>query len=135
MARINEIAQQYLAHSIRPYFYKNADRFPWSHYVRIVYNDALTFDPQTKKGGLRANFQFSKNARATQNKNLQLLQQEIIYKKKFEEDIVLDKFSLADYFATAAFFVIRDAEGPNILNDITYGRKDVQSESEVGDVS
>jgi len=45
--------------------------------------------------------------------------------KKYEEDIVLDKMSLSDYFASAAFFVIREAEGPNILNDISYGRQDV----------
>ena len=42
--------------------------------------------------------------------------------------------SLSDYFSSAAFFVVREAEGPNILPDITYGRKDAQNESEAGDV-
>ena len=55
--------------------------------------------------------------------------------KKYEEDIVLDKMSLSDYFASAAFFVIREAEGPNILNDISYGRQDVQNEADAGSVS
>ena len=52
--------------------------------------------------------------------------------KNYEEDSVLDKFSVSDYISTAALLVIREAEGPNLLDDITYGRKDVQSESEAG---
>ena len=54
---------------------------------------------------------------------------------KDNEDIVLDKLSVSDYFAQAAFFVVREAEGPNILDEITYGRQDVKSEAEAGDVS
>ena len=135
MSRMNELCQQYVAHSLRPNLYKRIDRFPWQNYLRIVTNDALTYDPVTKKGGLQANFQFSKIARSPQNYHLQLLTQELIYQKKFEEDIVIDQLSLSDFFTSAAFFVIREAEGPNILDDITYGRKDAKSEAEAGSVS
>ena len=122
MSRINELCQQYLAHTLRPHLYKNVERFPWAYYLRIVYNDALTFDPSTKKGGLKANFVFRNVARAPQNKHLQLLTQELIYLKQYKEDIVVDQLSLSDYFAAQAFFVVREAEGPNILSDIAYGR-------------
>lgn len=114
--------------------YKHNDRFPWANYLKIVYNDALTFDPKTKTGGLKNNFKFSSFIRAAQNKHLQLLINELTYKKLYEEDIVLDKFSMADYYQTAALLVIRESEGPNLLDQITYGRKDVQSESEIGSV-
>lgn len=43
---------QYLVDILRPYMFKQADRFPMQNYLRIVYNDALTFDSKTKKGGL-----------------------------------------------------------------------------------
>lgn len=134
MSRVNELCKQYLAHSFRPFLYKQTERFPFYQYLRIVYNDALTFDPATKKGGLKANFRFRSVARAPQNKSLQLLTQELIYMKD-NEDIVLDKLSISDYFAQAAFFVVKEAEGPNILDEITYGRQDVKSEAEAGDVS
>lgn len=134
MSRVNELCKQYLAHSFRPYLYQHVERFPFHHYLRIVYNDALTFDPSTKKGGLKANFRFRTVARSPQNKHLQLLTQELIYMKD-NEDIVLDKLSYSDYFASAAFFVIREAEGPNILDDISYGRQDVKTEAEAGDAS
>ena len=134
MSRVNELCKQYLAHSFRPYLYQHVERFPMQNYLRIVYNDALTYDPSSKKGGLKANFRFRNIARASQNKDLQLLTQELIYMKD-NEDIVLDKLSYSDYFASAAFFVVREAEGPNILEDISYGRKDAKSENEAGDVS
>ncbi len=41
--------------------------------------------------------------------------------------------SLSDYFTSAAFFVVREAEGPNILKDISYGRVDAKNEGEAGD--
>jgi hypothetical protein len=40
------------------------ERFPWQNYLRIVYNDALTYDPASKKGGLKANFVFPRIARS-----------------------------------------------------------------------
>ena len=48
---------------------------------------------------------------------------EIIHLKN-QQDIVLDKLSIADYFAAAAFIAIKEAEGPNILPELQYGRKD-----------
>ena len=135
MSRINELCQQFVAHSLRPRLYQQADRFPWHLYLRIVYNDALTYDPATKKGGLKANFVFPKVARSAQNKNLQLLISELIYQKQHEEINVMDKLSLSDYFVSAATLVVKEAEGPNVLKDLTFGRKDVASEAEAGDVS
>ena len=134
MPRWNQVCQQYLAQSQRPFFYKNASLFPWHYYVRIVYNDALTYDPVTKRGGLRGNWRFSQIARATQNKHLQLLISELQYLKIEENDIVLDKLSNTDFITNAALLVIKESEGPNLLDEFQFGRIDV-SEKEVGDVS
>ena len=62
--RVYEMSQAYLAASLRPYFYKNTDRFPWAYYLRLVYNDGLTYNPVTKKGGARGNYLLSHVARA-----------------------------------------------------------------------
>jgi catalase (peroxidase I) len=62
------------------------------------------------------------------------LTQELIYKKQHDEDIVVDQLSISDYITSAAYFVVREAEGPNILSDITYGRVDAKNETEAGDV-
>jgi hypothetical protein len=81
MSRTTQVAQQYLAHSLRPYLHKNTERFPWVNNLRIVYKDAMTYDPSTKKGGNSSNYVFRTVARAPQNKDLQLLTQELIYMK------------------------------------------------------
>lgn len=94
----------------------------------------MTYDPSTKKGGNKANYVFRSVGRSAQNKDLQLLTQELIYMKKHEEDIVVDQLSVSDYITSAAYFVVREAEGPNILADITYGRSDAKTEAEAGDV-
>ncbi len=64
MSRLNELCHQFVAHSLRPRLYEQMERFPWQNYLRIVYNDALTYDPASKKGGLKANFVFPRIARS-----------------------------------------------------------------------
>ena len=65
-----ELCQQYLCNSLRPWMYKNINRFPMHYYLNVVYNDALTYNPQTKQGGFKAHFKYPAIARATQNKEM-----------------------------------------------------------------
>lgn len=39
----------------------------------------------------------------------------------------MDKYSYADYLNAAAIIIIKESEGPNMLDDIDYGRKDAKS--------
>lgn len=117
MSRKYEVAQQYLCHSLRNYMYNNIKQYPWHYYLRVVYNDALTYNPQTKEGGYKAHFKYPQIARATQNKEMQGFINELIYLKS-QEDIVLDKLSISDYFAAAAYIAIKEMEGPNIIPEI-----------------
>ena len=39
--------------------------------------------------------------------------------------MVMDKVSVSDYLAAYAFIILKECNGPNILNEIYYGRKDV----------
>lgn len=50
---------------------------------------------------------------------------ELIYHKEDEVDHVLDKISIADYFSFASLLVIKEAEGPDLLHEMRYGRRDV----------
>jgi len=68
--RLSSIGIQYLAESLRPYIHTNIKTFPLSQYLRLIWNDALTYDASTKRGGLRANYKNSTVARAPQNKSL-----------------------------------------------------------------
>lgn len=48
--------------------------------------------------------------------------------KQTDEHVCVDKLSISDYFNAAALIIIKESEGPNMLEDINYGRKDVQKE-------
>lgn len=49
---------------------------------------------------------------------------------------MLDNLSDADYFAATAVLVLKEAQGPNVLNEFAYGRKDISSSDKaIGDVS
>ena len=37
----------------------NSNKYPWHFWVRIAYNDALTFDPASNSGGVRGSWRFS----------------------------------------------------------------------------
>jgi hypothetical protein len=55
--------------------FDNARRFPLQYYLQVFYNDALTFNSNTKKGGLKANFAVSSAIRRDhKNRHLQGLQ-------------------------------------------------------------
>lgn len=65
----------------------NANRFPLADYVRIVVNDALTFDPKSKKGGPRAYILHPSVSRLPFNRPLQGLINELAYYKDHNERI------------------------------------------------
>lgn len=41
---------------------------------------------------------------------------------------------MSDYLTNATYLIIKEAEGPNILNNFVYGRQDVKTAEEAGDV-
>jgi hypothetical protein len=54
---------------------------------------------------------------------------------KNNEEMAFDKLSYADYAVAAAFTTIQAAQGPVMLDQYFYGRKDAVSESECGPAS
>ena len=64
--------------------------------------------------------------RLPENRALIGLVNELLYKKDFEETNALDKLSHSDYFQAAAFIAIKEMQGPNLLNELTFGRKDIE---------
>jgi hypothetical protein len=70
-AQLSQLCQQYLCHSLRTYMYNHFHTQPWRLYIQLFYNDALTYDPVSKTGGLKANFIHPHIARDRVNVNLQ----------------------------------------------------------------
>lgn len=109
------------------------NRFPWQMWVRLAYNDALTFNPQNGKGGVKASWRFREFAKDPLNKDMQHF---AVYLQnlKANESVPFDKLSFADYAVAAAFTTIQEAGGPVMLDDFSFGRKDAATASECGSI-
>ena len=107
------------------------ERFPWHQWVRLVYNDALTYNPQTGSGGVKAAWRHRQFGNSPLNKAL-LGYANHLENLKANESVPFDKCSLADYSVGAAFSTIQFADGPIMLDEFAWGRKDATSEAECG---
>lgn len=130
-ARLYEHGMFFIGSSFRRTLTDKSQRFPWHQWVRLAYNDALTYDPSTGKGGVKASWRFREYSKAPQNKALLGLAVEL-QQLKANEEVPFDKLSMADYAVAAAFTTIQWAEGPVMLDEFAYGRKDATSAGECG---
>ena len=127
MSRLYEQGMFFIGSSFRRTLTDKSQRFPWHQWVRLAYNDALTYDPSTGKGGVKASWRFREIGRAPQNRALLGLAVEL-QNMKANEELPFDKLSMADYTVAAAMTTIQWADGPVMLDEFAYGRKDASSE-------
>ena len=110
----------FIGSSFRRTLTSKCQRYPWQYWVRLVYNDALT------TGSVSASWRFREIGRAPHNRPLLGLAAELEHLKANDE-VVFDKLSHADYAVAAAFTTITWADGPVMLDEFGYGRKDSTS--------
>ena len=134
MSRLYEKGAFMIGSQFRRSLCERSTRFPWHHWVRLAYFDALTWGPGASGGGVKAAWRFSEYARTPQNKPLMALAYELQHMKD-EAPMVFDKLSYGDYTVAAAFTTIQAAGGPVMLDDFFYGRKDASSVSECNSLS
>jgi hypothetical protein len=129
--RVYEQAMFFVGTSFRRSLTTHNQRFPWHQWVRLVYNDALTYDPSTGTGGVRAAWRHRQFGNSPLNKAL-LGYANHLEHLKANESVPFDKCSMADYSVGAAFTTIQFAEGPVMLDEFAWGRKDAASVEECG---
>lgn len=130
-SRLYEQGMFFIGSQFRRTLVDKSQRFPWHHWVRLAYNDALTYDPSTGKGGVKASWRFREFARSPQNKALLGLAVEL-QNLKANGEVPFDKLSNADFAVAAAFTTIQWADGPVMLDEFAYGRKDAASAEDCG---
>jgi catalase (peroxidase I) len=123
----------FIGSSFRRTLHTDFNRFPWQMWVRLVYNDALTFNAANGQGGVKASWRFREFARDPLNKDMQHFAV-FLQNMKAQEGVPFDKLSLADYAVAAAFTTIQEAGGPVMLDDFVFGRKDAKNAGECGSV-
>jgi hypothetical protein len=103
--RVYESGMFYIGSSFRRSLYEQNKRFPWQYWVRLAYNDALTYNHSTQQGGVKASWRFRQFARAPINKEMQMFAVFLQHLKE-NETLPFDKLSNADFAVAAAFTAI-----------------------------
>lgn len=132
--RLYELTATMLGNQFRTTLNTRPQQFPWHHWVRLTYYDALTWAPGVSGGGVKASWRINEVQRAPHNRPMIALAQELQYMKDNSE-ICFDKISHADFAVAAAYTTIQAAGGPTILHDFFYGRKDATSNSDCNPLS
>ena len=122
--RLYEHGMYFLGSSFRRTLVDKSQRFPWHHWVRLAYYDALS------TGSVQASWRFREIGRNPDNRPMLGLAQELEHLKANEE-VPFDKLSMADYAVAAAYTTIQWADGPRILDMYAYNRKDAKSLDQV----
>ena len=57
-SRLYEHGMFFIGSSFRRTLYATNNRFPWHMWVRLAYNDAMTYDAASGTGGVKAAWKF-----------------------------------------------------------------------------
>ena len=117
--KLYEASSFAIGEAFRRSLYHDYARYPWAHWVRLMYNDALTH--QNGAGGVRASWRFRQFQRASHNKALMPIAIHL-ENIKTNEAAIFDKLSLSDFTVAAAYTTIQEAGGPILMHDFQYGR-------------
>lgn len=103
--------------------------------LRLAFNDAMTYNPETSKGGTVMGLKFRASKLKKYNKPYIGVLEALLYNKNLEADYRFDTMSESDYLQAHAITAIKDADGPNLCEYIRVGRKDVATEEELEGMS
>ena len=121
--RLYEVTSAFVGGQFRKTLNSKPHLYPWHHWVKLTYYDALTWAPGVNGGGVKASWRINEFSRMPHNKPMVALAQELQYMKDNSISI-FDQMGYADYAVGAAYTTIQAAGGPTILHDFFYGRKD-----------
>ena len=99
--------------------------------VKLAFYDAITFNPETRKGGAVFGLRFNKHKFNKFTKPYANIIEELIWIKNHKADPRFDRLSNSDYLQNFSIISIKDAGGPNLAELNLFGREDAKSESDL----
>lgn len=116
---------------VRKNFKHRTLKYNYPSLVKLAFNDAMTYNPETGKGGTVMGIRFREQKLKKHNKEHLGVLENLIYMKDHMTDIKFDKFSYSDYLQAHAIVAIKEALGPDLTEYHKIGRVDAQSPEEL----
>lgn len=99
--------------------------------VKLAFYDAITYNPETGKGGAKFGLRFNKNKFNKFTKPYANIIEELLWIKKNKADPRFDALSHSDYLQNFSIIGIKDAGGPNMAEFNLFGREDANTEADL----
>ena len=116
---------------IRKMFRQRVIDYNYPAIVKLAYNDAITYNPETGKGGTVMGLNFRKQKRNKFNLPYVGIIENMLYLKKFEADARFDPLSNSDYLQSWSIVAIKETGGPDLTEHHKIGRVDATSEEDL----
>lgn len=99
--------------------------------LKLAFNDAMTYNPETGKGGTVMGIRFRGQKTKHWNKPHLSVLEELLWLKEKHADARFDQMSTSDYLQAHAIVGLKDAGGPDLTEYHKIGRRDAESEEDL----
>lgn len=119
----------------RKNFKKSVIAFNYPAFVKLAFNDAMTYNPETGKGGTVMTHRFRKYKTKKYNVPHLGVLENLLWLKDCKADYTFDGFSYSDYLQAHAIVALKDSQGPDLTEFHRIGREDAQREEDLEGIS
>ena len=124
-------AMKVIGRSARKFIKTRTVDYNYPALVKLAFNDAMTYNPETGKGGTVFGLGFREHKIKHYNKPHLGVLENLLYNKEYNADVRLDVLSKSDFLQAHAVIAITDAGGPNLCQYHLIGREDATSEQDL----
>ncbi len=130
MKRTYQIFEDHFSKHLLPTI--QSGQFPLQDYLKVALYDALTLNPETLRGGIKANYLFDKvRTQEPFERYVPLIDSVIDIKGKDES---VRKMPVSEYFMSLTMCLSEQIGGPKIIPSMMYGKRDEDREERCGDI-
>lgn len=126
-----DLAMDVIGVHMRKNFRNRIIHYNYPAIVKLAYYDAITYNPDTGKGGATFGLRFNKYKYNKFTKPHANIIEELIYIKQRKADPRFDSLSYSDYLQNFSIIGIKDAGGPNLAEFNLFGRADAKTEADL----
>lgn len=99
--------------------------------LHLAFNDAMTYNPETGKGGTVMTHKFRQQKLKKYNMPYLNVLEDLIWAKDTQASFEFDALSYSDYLQAHAIVAIKEAQGPDLTEFHRIGRQDIESEEDL----
>lgn len=128
---IEQFAIEAVGLHVRKLFKHRTINYNYPALLKLAFNDAMTYNPETGKGGTVMGLKFRNHKIKSYNKPHLNVLENLLWAKYHDADYRFDTISDSDYLQAFAIIALKEATGPDLTEYLRFGREDATDESQL----